>query len=226
MNKHRISLGCAVLLLALAVICTGCWRHQPPKEEPFNFHSLSQQERKDYITDYLQQTYGLSCTINLDVAQRQDGPFLLEDEYFAVVSTEDHHIISVWVTKQGQITDTVFLLERLDDFTNYFTPQVQKILPECSVYADAFLPVLPTEILTPSGDIRTYLTEQPTEITLRIAVEDPDSVTDAQMKQLVEQFSYCNITILLYGCDDVEVVDWDTLSTGPFLRHEYSHKPD
>ncbi len=222
MTKCWTFLGLTALLLVL--ICASCGR--PSSDPPFRFHDLTQPERKAYITDYLQQTYGLSCTISLDVAQRQDGPFFSEDEYFAVASTEDGNSISVWVTKDGQITDTVSLLNRQDDLADYFTAEVQTLLPECRVDSYTSMSVLPTEPLSPTGDLRTYLTEQPTDTALWIALEQADTFTDAQIQQLLDHFSYCNIDLFLYDCDDLDTVDWDTLHSSTALRFYYHRKPE
>ncbi len=222
MTKRRTFLGLTALLLVL--LCAGCGR--APADPPFRFYNLTQPERKAYITDYLQQTYGLSCTISSsDVVQRQDGPFFSEDEYFAVAATEDGNSISVWVTEGGQITDTVSLLNRQDDLADYFTAEVLTLLPECRVDSHTSMSVLPTEPLSPTGDLRTYLTEQPTDTTLRIALEQADTLTDAQVQQILDHFSYCNIDLLLYDCDDLDTVDWDTLQFDTPLRFSYHRKP-
>lgn len=226
MKKRSVILVLLVTgLVVLTLSFAGCGK-RPPKEEKFNFHSLTQQERKDYITDYLHQTYGLTCTIDQEVKQRQDGPFLSEKEYFAVASTEDNKSICIWVTKEGQITDTVFLLEMREALADYFTAAVQEILPDCKVDTYTELLQLPTDTLTDPADIRDYLTNQPTRSTVRIFVDEDTQITEPLMEKLKQEFSYCNISIYLYSCDNPDTVDMKAAAYGDDVLHDSVWKDD
>ncbi len=218
MKKHLVTMVLALILLgALLLSCTGCFR-STPQEERLRFSLLSQEEKRSYITDYLQQTYGLTCTIDQDVHQKQDGPFLLEDQFFAVATTEERELITLWVTKDGKITDSVFLLQMAEELTDYFTAEVQELVPDCKVNTHTNMVKIPTDTLTDAGEIRDFLTEQPTETFLRIYVDSDADVGEALVEELIRTFSYCTIHISVYVCDDLDAVDVKNYSGDPQYR--------
>ena len=207
MRKQLIMSVLAMVLLAVVLCCNGCSKRNDPPEEKIKFGKLSQQERKDYIIDFIQKEYGLSCTIDGEVNKKYLAPFLFDENYFTLAKTSDNDTICVWVSDKGEITDTVFMLDMDSQFSEFFSDIIAKKIPNFKI--DTYTDVLeiPSEKLTRAEDIKDFLIEQDTYTCLRIFVDDPAIANEELLDELEQELNFCHSSVYIYVCDDLEQLD-------------------
>ena len=112
MKRILLKAVLTVGLISLIFHSIGCSKQNPSNssEDEVKFSTYSQQERQQYIQRYLYETYGLKCSVS-DVSLTQLGIFNTSDYYYAIAETENHESISLWISPNGQISDTVFYLK-------------------------------------------------------------------------------------------------------------------
>lgn len=209
-NRLRIP-AMAVAILMTAGCLSSCLRKPPEenKEDKIRFGTFSQQERKDYINDFLESRYGCSGRVS-EVRQKQIDPFRSEDHYFATVRTPEDDVISVWVSKEGEITDTVFLRDIQPQLSDFFSEILGRSLPDFKLRAYTEMRAIPTEKLTKAENIKRFLMEQDTFSYLRVFVEDPALLSEALLDDLEQELNFCQGTVYLYVCDDLDTLDIET----------------
>ncbi len=207
MRKRLIVSALATVLLAIILCCTGCLGRNNPPEEKFQFGKLSQQERKDYICNFLQNEYGLSCEIDQEVNKKFDGLFFFEENFFAIAKTSDNASVTVWVSDDGQITDTAFMLDMKSEIADFFTDILSEKIPEFKLDTYTNVMEIPSAKLTKAEDIKDFLTEQNTYTCLRIFVDDPAIANEELLDELEQELNFCHANVYLYVCDDLEQFD-------------------
>ncbi len=219
MRKRLIVAALTTVLLAMILCCTGCLRWNAPPEEKFQFKKLSQQERKDYIYDFLQKEYGLSCEIDGEVMKKYLGPFRFDENYFAIAKTSDNHLICVWISDGGKITDTVFMLDMKSELADFFTEILSKKIPKFKLDTHTDVLEIPSEKLTRPEDIHDFLMEQDTHSVLNIFVDDPAIANEELLDELEQELNFCHVSIWLYVCEDLE--QFDISSYDPYAYQYY-----
>ncbi len=209
MMKRFITLALAIGLLASVLCCSGCLKRNRHPENEIKFGTFSQQERKDYINDFLEMEYGLSGEVS-EVKQKQIDPFRNEDHYFATVRSQDKGVISVWVSNEGEITDTVFLLDMQPQLADYFKAILAKKIPSFKLKAYTEMRDIPTETLTNADDIQDFLINQKTFSYIRVFVDDPAIANEELLDELEQGLHFCEASVYLYVCDDLNNLDIST----------------
>ncbi len=130
-----------------------------------------------------------------------------EENYFATAMTENNDIVSVWVTPDGKITDSYFLIEQADRLSGFFTTKVQDIIPNCKVQSYTELRDLQTSELSINNNIEEYLSTQPTFSYVRVFVDQEADINEETVNRLQSALSFCNGTLYIYECNDLDVVD-------------------
>lgn len=98
--KKRFMIMAVIIGLRTAVFCSGClFRRPAPEENKVKFSVFTQEEKKDYINEYLWENYGFQGEIT-DVIQRQIGVFESEDHFTVYVSMPNKQRISIWISKK------------------------------------------------------------------------------------------------------------------------------
>ncbi len=206
MKKRFAMMALTMGMLAVILCCSGCRHQTPPQKNEIKFASYTQQERKDYINDFFWKNYGVRGEIT-QVMQKQDGPFLLEDHYFAVVRLPNNKLICVWVSKKGEITDTMFMLDMQDDIYEHFESVVKAIIPEFRMRVRANMVKIPSAKLTKGDDVGKYLSEQPVSSDLYIFVDEEAQVDEHTLDRLEEVLNYSKVNVHIFVCEDLENVD-------------------
>ena len=217
--KKRFMIMALILGLCTAVFCSGClFRRPAPEENKVKFSAFTQEEKKDYINEYLWENYGFRGEIT-DVIQRQIGVFESEDHFTAYVSMPNKQRISIWISKKGEITDSMFLLDMHDSIYRYYETIVKEHIPDCKmrVYTD-FLEK-PSAELTEKDDIRTYLLEQPTSSNIRVFVNEDAGVEESVLDALEQKLGGIECTIFIYVCEDLDSVDVDSFELYSYTYH-------
>lgn len=226
MKKRFMQMVLVLGVLAIALCCTGCKKEIEPSTEPkIKFGTLTQQERKDYINDFLQQNYGITVTMD-EVKQRQDSVFGLEDHYSVIARTADRDMLFIWVSKDGEITDTVYLLEMQPQITEYFSDIIERFIPEFKLHVFTNMEEIPSSKLTSEDDIQSYLAAEPAFSSIKVMVENDTEITDALMDELIQAFGVCAGRLRIGVCEDLESIDPDNFDRDLFVYDRSFRKPE
>lgn len=118
------------LVLIMAVVCVGCG-----KKEPVNFGSMSQAGMVSYLEGELKDEYG--GTFVVGTVSKQDESTAGEyGSYHAMAGrSKDSCQYDVWVSESGEILDTLFLLEREEEISDWVKGKIDGLeLPEDGYY--------------------------------------------------------------------------------------------
>lgn len=185
MKKRYMKTAFVLGLLIVAVCCSGCLHRTKPSEQEnvIKFGSFTQEERKDYINDFLWENYGFRGEVG-EVMQRQISPFKWEDHYFTTVDTPEYRYISVWVSKKGEITDTLFLKKMEPEITKFFYTIIAEEIPDFKLKTHTDIYDIPSEKLTKAENIKDFLTKENTEVYVDVFVEDSGVIDEALLNRL------------------------------------------
>lgn len=213
MEKWRIKVAWLVILLVIILSCTGCLRYNVyirPYEKTLKFKDFTQEERKKYICDFLKEEYDLSCEVTGDVEKRFDGLFFDEENFYATVKTADNQVISLWISDDGKIIDTVFMIAMESGLNQFFTDIQATKISEFEVKTSTEIRDIPSEKLTKAEDIKEFLGTQDTYSNLKIFVDDSALANEELLDELEKELNFCNGAIYLYVCEDLDQVDLET----------------
>lgn len=219
MKKYIVKVVLVVGLLTIICGSIGCARRSNPVEHEVNFSTYTQSERKEYIKKYLHEEYGINCNVS-DVKQKQETAIKNEDYYYATATTSEKQIISVWVTTTGKIVDSYFLIENAGNIQDYFEKEIQTVIPVFRIKTYTEMREIPKTVFD-SKDIRNFLENEDTFTYIRVFVDDSSNVDDKCVEKIAENLDYCNASLYVYFCENIEEVDFNTydLSTYKFFRN-------
>lgn len=225
MKKQYMKTAFVLGLLIVAVCCSGCLRRTKPSEQEnvIKFGSFTQEERKDYINDFLWENYGFRGEVG-EVMQRQISPFKWEDHYFTTVDTPEYRYISVWVSKKGEITDTLFLKKMEPEITKFFSAIIAEEIPDFKLKTHTDIYDIPSEKLTKAENIKDFLTKENAEVYVDVFVEDSGVIDEGLLDRLEQKLNFCKITLRIYTCDDLENCDIDTYDQTAYIFKRYIDK--
>lgn len=205
----------------LTFICgsIGCARRSNPVENEVKFSTYTQSERKEYIEKYFYEEYGISCDVS-DVKQKQETAIKNEDYYYATATTSDNQFISVWVTTSGKIVDSYFLIENAGTIQDYFEKEIQTVIPVFRIKTYTEMREMPKTVFD-SKDIRNFLKNEDSFTYIRVFVDDSISIDDECVEKIAEKLDYCNASLYIYLCENIEDVDFNTynLSAYKYFRN-------
>lgn len=219
MKKRLTATVLAAVLLVITFSCTGCLKQKEPPKKSVKFWKLTQQERKDYICDYLEKEYGLSCKIDGEVFKKCLAPFLYDDNFFALAITPDNDTILVWISDYGKITDTAFMLDMRSELADFFTDILAKTIPEFKLDTNTTILGTPSKKLTRAEDIHDFLMSENTWTCLNIFVDDPSIANEELLDELEQELNFCEASIYIYVCEDLDCLD---LNSYDIHSYQYS----
>lgn len=193
-------------LFSFILGCLGCSKGKDSVEDEIKFSNFSDKEKVDYVKSFFKDNYNLDCTVS-EVEQRQVDVFENEDDYFAIVTTPDNEIISVWISKDGKITDTYFLLEMDAELSKYFQLKAEDVFGECKVVSYTELREKPSYKLSDALDIENYLEFQPTFSYIRIFLEKDIDISEKNLDDFQSVLCQCDSQVYIYLCEDLEGLD-------------------
>ncbi len=203
MKKRLAKVVFAAGLFLLLFGFTACTKKPSVSEHKVRFSAYTQEERKAYINRFLQENYGFRGEVS-EVKQKQLTPFKSEEHYFATVKATDKDLISVWVSEEGEITDTVFLEDMQPRLAEFFQRLLEKKIPKFKMYTHTDVMEIPSKKLTAQDDIREYLSHEETSTCIRVFVDDPSVASETLLDELEQELNFCNTVIYLYVCEDLE----------------------
>lgn len=204
-----------IMCLSMLLGMCGCkkLKEDIPKEEPIKFATFTQEERAEYVENYLKEEYGLETEVG-EVFRKQDGVFFLEDEYFAIARCKDEKRIHCWVTEEGKIMDSQFLNDLEEPIDKLFEEIIYEKLPNCKVICYSILNS-PTEKTWNENEIKQMLATENIEIILHIFVDknEKETVEELYENEFDGAFSFTNGACFIYmiegeEMENIENMDW------------------
>ena len=177
------------------------------KKEQKYFSNYTQEQRKEYIADYLKATYGLTCNIS-EVKQRQETAIKNEEYFFATaVSSDDEHI-SVWIDKYGNITDTVFMLSLQEKINECLVEKIDLRINNCAIKSFTEFQSIPSKKWSVSDNLVDMLNDESTFSYIWIFINN-DCMEENEdiLSQISSKLDFCNGQLYLYKCNNPQSVD-------------------
>lgn len=146
MKKYLMKVVAVMGIISLLTSFFACQKKNNQnnfKKETINFSSLSQEERQDYVKDYLKKNYDMDCTLT-EIKKRQITAVKNEENY-RTVATFNNFWFTVWIAPQVEIIDTAFTYYIKDDVNKYFEKILKQNGIDCSVYDRFLFDDLPTK---------------------------------------------------------------------------------
>lgn len=216
MKKIILRLTFVLAVSAAVLLFSGCTKENESKrsENTINFARFTQQERKDYINDFLWENYGFRGEIS-EVKQKPINFFRLEDNYFATVRADGKELISVWVSDKGEIFDTFFLQGMQPEFEEFFSAYIANRIPKFKISVSTDLYEIPEEKPENIKDIKEMLKDRSYQTCLRVFVDDGSLINEQLLEELKQELSFCSAIVYIYICDDLENLDMETYIDNP-----------
>lgn len=197
---------------------TGCSKQPNPVENEVKFSTYTQSERKEYIKNYFQEEYGITCVVS-DVKQKQETAIKNEDYYFATATTPDDEIISVWISTSGEIVDSYFLLQNSEIIQAEFENEIRRVIPEFRIKTYSEMREIPQSVFS-ANDVRGFLENEDVFSYIRVFVDDSRNIDDACVEEIAEKLGFCDASLYVYVCENIDDVNFSTydLSAYDFSR--------
>lgn len=210
-------LASAVLLFSIGGASAGAKTiRRPPALADVGLFTYSQQMRKDYIGNYLKEEYGLDCTIS-DVRKKSSGANSIDQLYYADAETDNGNTISVWVSEQGQIYDTVFLTDMQEEIREYIRLRAKQIMPEYRVSSYTEFTVAPSEEQRAGIGVTELLHSPGVYTYIRVLIPADAPADIIEMEKQAAQFSDISGTVYFYVGDDEQLIQEDPFCPTGYL---------
>lgn len=123
LKKTVLTIGVFAILIGAAG-CSIVFRQLTGSK---SFSSYSQDEKKAYIAEKLDEKYKISCEFS-EVKKRAVNIFQNEDDFFTTARVDSRDPFNIWIDDEGNITDTYRLIEDRDQINLYLTQRMESVL--------------------------------------------------------------------------------------------------
>lgn len=123
LKKTVLTIGVFAILISAAG-CSIVFRQLTGSK---SFSSYSQDEKKAYIAEKLDEKYKISCEFS-EVKKRAINIFQNEDDFFTTARVDSRDPFNIWIDDEGNITDTYRLIEDRDQINLYLTQRMESVL--------------------------------------------------------------------------------------------------
>ena len=123
LKKTVLTIGVFAILIGAAG-CSIVFRQLTGSK---SFSSYSQDEKKAYIAEKLDENYKISCEFS-EVEKRAVNIFQNEDDFFTTARVDSRDPFNIWIDDEGNITDTYRLIEDRDQINLYLTQRMESVL--------------------------------------------------------------------------------------------------
>lgn len=163
------------------------------------FSQYSQEGRKEYVHNYLMETYGVDCDIS-DVNKKgiDAAGIHLEEDYSAIATIDDENYFNVWISEKGEIVDSYFLMELKSTINNYFYSTFDGILDNYQVSSWISFKSKPNKQWFSSEPIENFLQSEPICAHVNIFVDEGESLAEETFGLLCERIKGMDVDIRLY----------------------------
>ena len=209
MFKRIISI---LLIITLSLLCfVGCNDKQANTQTKGNgstMESMDFEQRKDFVLQYVKDTYQLTGTIHDDVHLMTYYYSDDNDTYYARVDTSNFNKLCCWIEEDGTVVDSSFTWDMQDNIRKMFDPILSEYFTEFKTY-----PVLTFQECTKQWkpgeeqemiDIESSLT---IEIFLFLNHNDLDKFFEIRERNFDDKFNFADGTLNVQFVEDVNKVD-------------------
>ena len=184
------------------------------------FTKMTQEERKSYVASALKNKYGLDCEIS-EVNKRQTSVFSGEKDYLATAKIVNQKFsFSNWISDNGEIMDTAFCVDILDDVNKLLSDKMENYWNEFYIYDNFYFDFPSSKRWTSDDDMNKMLTQEKIVNRIYLFLNTSNNRDDdkAKIEKITSNFSDYEGFISIYYCDnpnEIKVNDYDLSS------HEY-----
>ena len=203
-GKTHFLQGCLVIVLLLPALCFfGCTRKSDSPKIDKKAHdrliAMTDEERQQYIHDYLLEKYDLDCEVTKP-RHRPVNSLHNEKNLFASVFTPDGGYFSAWIIPQtSEIVDTAYTYFLKDDVNKYleglFTEAGYECRIDCEVFMDTF-----TEEKYDKNSIPQMLSSEYADNTIKMNIKSHD--LDEETAKAILKDVPCRV--FAYYVDDLD----------------------
>lgn len=175
-----------------------------PTQDSVQFARFSQDERVNFVGEYLKMQYGLETDIS-EVKKRHINSFSSEEMYYAIAKCEDGSRIYCWVSENGTILDSKFINDLQDPINRLFAEKVSNKLNNYRVICNCTLNSPPSNIWH-ENQIEQMLSSEDISVSVRIFVEhDEKKVVEELVDDAFdESFSFASGSCYVYFVESTE----------------------
>lgn len=167
---------------------------------------MTQAERQKYIGDYLYEQYGERCDIS-EVDRKIVNSFESEEYYFAVATTSSGENVPVWISENGKLFDTMFMLALQDEIHDYYDRLVSDYFSEYKMTTYSELTAKPSRTWNASDDIEGLLKDEAVFSYIRIFIQKSEKKSSAEYDQLAKDIGICKGELWIYECEKLDEMD-------------------
>lgn len=200
-----------LIFLALSVILTitSCGTdNRNTGDNSMAFSHMTQAEKKEYVQDYLKDTYGLNSEITADINKREINSFSSEEQYYAIAKLEDNRRVYCWISDEGNVSDSCFVLNLQSDIEKLFEDIIDDTIPEFKISCVTTLNY-PTKKTYDSSSVFTMLNTEPVTTSVRIFLDVSNKalIQEEISNQFDGKLNFTNGCIYIYYVDDLNNFD-------------------
>lgn len=209
MKRHPGKYIIIFLVLIVLLIITSCGTdNRNMGDNSMVFSHMTQVEKKEYVRDYLKNTYGFNSEITADIDKREINSFSSEEQYYAIAKAEDNRRVYCWINDAGKISDSYFVLNMQDDIENLFKDIIDDTVSDFKISCVTTLNY-PTEKTYDSSSVFTMLSTEPVTTSVRIFIEssDKDLIQKGIPNIVDKKLNFTDGCIYIYYVDDLNNFD-------------------
>lgn len=214
MNLKIVKVVLVSVCLSLLLSLVGCGEGV----EDLNSHSetnqiakLTQEERKEYVKQFLYKKYGIEAVIS-DVKKRQINAFSSEENYFAIATCSDGTWIDCWVSENGQVWDSKFINDLQSSINEVFANLLSDQLENYQVYCGCTLNS-PTNNTWSEDMVEQMLLAEDISVSVRIFVDlkEKDKVIRLAESSFEDMFTFASGNGYIFFVDSIEDLALDEM---------------
>ena len=199
-------------LLSLFTGSIGCGRNSGAQGSPENrvvISKMSQDERKAYVREYISAAYDLDCEVS-EVKQRQVSAIHNEKDYFCTATLTDGTQVSVWISRDGKLTDAYFMIGMQDRITAFFDEKIKKEFPDCVVTSYTTVTQPPEKTWTAEDSVEQFFSEESASSIIRVFFSEDGKISEKDADRLASLLEEFKGTLFVYLCEDINTIDFET----------------
>jgi len=224
MKKLKLTKVVLILSILTTVMSLfGCSNHISENENVSTlaatntFTKMSQEERKSYIASALKNKYGLDCEID-EAEKRQISVFSSEKDYLAMAQiVNDKFSFSNWISDNGEIDDTAFCVDILDNVNQLVSDKMENYWNEFYICDNFYFYYPSSKRWTSDDDMNKMLTQEKIVNRIYLFLNTSNNRDDdkAKFEKIKSDFPNYQGMIFIYYCDnpnEINVNNYDTRS--------------
>lgn len=218
MKKHLRKYILVVLTMFVLLTITSCGTaNRNTRDNNMTFSQMAQTEKKEYVQDYLRDTYGFNSEITADIKKREINSFSNEEQYYAIAKTQDNERVYCWISDDGKISDSYFVLNMQDDIENFFADIIDDTIEDFKISCVTTLNY-PTEKTYDPGSVFIMLSTEPVTTSVRIFVDGSDKdLIQKEIPSIVdEKLNFTDGCIYIYYVDNLMDFDFKDIDLASY----------